>query len=160
MSPTKWLSRIAVCALLFAGCASVEGPSTPGRHDTLDDTFGQYATLAMFDGTVLIDAGGEIVYERSFGQASHELDVPHNSDTRFRIASVSKDLTDAAVGVLIARGVLELEPVRVASRPDGAKLRSTKTHIRLAIRKRRRRGQPCRRAEEQPYIVVRRVEYR
>lgn len=65
-----------------------------------------FTELAMFDGVVLIDIGGEIVYEQTFGRAQVEFDVPHTRDSRFRIASVSKAVTDAAVARLVQQGRL------------------------------------------------------
>lgn len=51
----------------------------------------------MFDGSVLVDIGGDTVYDRSFGFAHAEFRVRHNDDTRFHLPSVLKALTDADV---------------------------------------------------------------
>ncbi len=74
------------------------------REQAIDAFVGQFVDLAMFDGTVLIDVGGNVVYENSFGYAHVELGVRHDEQTRFRIASVSKALTDASVAVMIGQG--------------------------------------------------------
>ena len=79
------------------------------RAAAVEAFVGPFVELAMFDGTILVDAGGEIVYRGSFGLASYEHRVPHHPGTRFRIASVSKTLTDAAFAVLLQRGTLTLE---------------------------------------------------
>ncbi len=86
-------------------------PSTGsiGGTGAVDSFIAPFTDLAMFDGTVVVDFGGKILYERSLGFANYEHGVRHDSDTKFRIASVSKTLTDAAVAVLIQRGVLSLE---------------------------------------------------
>ena len=78
----------------------------------------QFVDLAMFDGTVLIEQAGEVVFERSFGYAHYELGVRHDVSTRFRIASVSKTLTDAAVAVLVQRGELSLDDPLSRYLPD------------------------------------------
>lgn len=88
------------------------------RREALDRFVGQFVELAMFDGNLLVDVGGEVVYERSFGLAHYELAVPHGPGTRFRVASVSKTVTDAAFAVLIQRGVLELETPLSRFLPD------------------------------------------
>lgn len=79
------------------------------RERVIDQFVGQFVDLGMFDGTILVDIGGAIVYERSFGYAHYELDVTHDEHTRFRIASVSKALTDAALAAMIQRGVFALD---------------------------------------------------
>ena len=97
------------CAVVLAVTLPLAAEGLPeARAQAIDRFVGQFVELAMFDGTVLVDIGGEVVYERSFGYAHYELGVRHDSRTRFRIASVSKTLTDAAVAILIQRGELAL----------------------------------------------------
>lgn len=63
--------------------------------------------------TVGVVRGGELVAHRHAGLASLELGVPIGPETRFRVASVSKQFTCAAVLLLAARGLLDIEaPVR------------------------------------------------
>ena len=90
------------------GDSSPAGDSDP-RASVIDSFIAPFVELAMFDGNVLVDVGGEIRYERSFGFANYEHGVKNAEDTKFRIASVSKTLTDAAFAVLIQREVLTLE---------------------------------------------------
>ncbi|MEJ2151707.1 MAG: serine hydrolase [Gemmatimonadota bacterium] len=103
------------CApILAAATASLAAQTPPAgivedRERAIDQFVAQFVDLGMFDGTVLVDIGGEIVYEKSFGYAHYELDVPHDGHTRFRIASVSKALTDAAFAVMIQQGVFTLD---------------------------------------------------
>ncbi|MEM7051577.1 MAG: alpha/beta fold hydrolase [Acidobacteriota bacterium] len=73
----------------------------------IEDFVDPFVELAMFDGRVVVDVAGEVVFDRSFGLAHYELGLPHRADTRFRIASVSKTLTDAAVARLVRRGALD-----------------------------------------------------
>lgn len=46
-----------------------------------------------FNGTVMITRNDSIIYQRSIGKASFELDVPLSSDPIFRIASITKQFT-------------------------------------------------------------------
>jgi serine beta-lactamase-like protein LACTB len=64
---------------------------------------------------------GEIVWSEGFGFANLEHGVAVTSQTRFRIASISKSLTMALVGRLMEQGVLDLDaPIQryVPSFPD------------------------------------------
>ncbi len=88
------------------------------REQALDRFIGQFVELAMFDGTVLIDIGGEVRYRKSFGLASYEHAIAHDAQTRFRIASVSKQLTDAALALMIGRGKLSLDTPIAHYLPD------------------------------------------
>lgn len=88
---------------------SLPSSGSDSRAVAIDSFIAPFVDLAMFDGTVLVDVGGELRYQRSFGFAHYEHGVRHDRDTRFRIASASKTLTDAAFAVLIQRGVLTLD---------------------------------------------------
>jgi CubicO group peptidase (beta-lactamase class C family) len=59
--------------------------------------------------SVAVGHGGEVVWAEGYGFADLELGVPVSTLTRFRIGSVSKPLTAAAVGQLIEQGRLDLD---------------------------------------------------
>lgn len=68
-----------------------------------------YVEVGMFDGVVLVGLGNSIIYEKAFGAANHERQVPNTLDSRFRVASISKGFTRAALGLLADRGLLSLD---------------------------------------------------
>jgi CubicO group peptidase (beta-lactamase class C family) len=61
-----------------------------------------------FSGTVLIARDGKPIFHRAYGMANYELDVPNSVNTKFRIGSVSKQFTAAAILQLAERGKLKL----------------------------------------------------
>ena len=71
--------------------------------------------------TTAVMLSEEIVWEEGFGHADLEHGVEVNPKTKFRIGSISKSLTSAAVGLLYQEGRLDLDaPVQtyVPSFPD------------------------------------------
>lgn len=102
---TKTARRLLPVLLLAVSGSSVANE----RADRLDRFIGQFANLAMFDGTVLVDVAGDVIYRQSFGFAQHEFKIAHGPDTRFRIASVSKAMTDAAIARMIEGEKLSLD---------------------------------------------------
>jgi CubicO group peptidase (beta-lactamase class C family) len=66
------------------------------------------ARVTGFSGAVLVARGGQVVFRRAFGHANHELAVANSPETKFRIGSVSKQFTAAAVLLLAQRGALRL----------------------------------------------------
>jgi CubicO group peptidase (beta-lactamase class C family) len=52
---------------------------------------------------------GDLICSQAFGWAERRKKIPVTSTTKFRLGSVSKSLTSAAVGLLIQEGVLDLE---------------------------------------------------
>lgn len=107
---------LVVCC--WAGAAAGLMPVAHADGETLDRFIGRFAGFGMFDGTVLVDAGGEVIYRRSFGKASYEFDIDHNRETRFRIASVSKLVTDVAVARLVDEGSMNLDDPLKKYLPD------------------------------------------
>lgn len=63
----------------------------------------------LFTGTVLVARNGTPVLNQSFGYADAEWQVPITSDTRFRIGSITKQFTAAAIVMLQERGKLSLQ---------------------------------------------------
>ena len=72
----------------------------------VDSYMSSYVKNGDFSGNVLIVKGGKILFERSYGQANYELGVPIKRDTKFRIASLSKTFTAAAIVLLQNQGRL------------------------------------------------------
>jgi CubicO group peptidase (beta-lactamase class C family) len=66
------------------------------------------ARVTGFSGAMLVAREGQVVFRRAFGDANRELAVPNSPETKFRIGSVSKQFTAAAVLLLAQRGSLEL----------------------------------------------------
>ncbi|MCP4099109.1 MAG: serine hydrolase, partial [Planctomycetaceae bacterium] len=48
------------------------------------------AETGLFSGAVLVADKGEVIFKQAFGMANHEWNIPNTTDTKFRIASVSK----------------------------------------------------------------------
>lgn len=58
---------------------------------------------------VAVSSGGQLVWSESFGYADLERKIPVNNTTEFRLGSVSKSLTGAAVALLLQQGKFTLE---------------------------------------------------
>ena len=67
------------------------------------------ARVNHFSGVVLVARDGKVVFTHSYGFANAEKRVPNTVDTRFRIASITKIFTAAAVLMLRDEGKLRLE---------------------------------------------------
>lgn len=63
---------------------------------------------SRFSGVALVARGGRVLFERAYGVANAEDDVPVTTRTRFRIGSLTKQFTAAAVLLLQERGALDV----------------------------------------------------
>ena len=85
-------------------------PDRPRLQRELSELLDRVCRNEPFFGVVLVsDSEGEDVFARCCGYANRSWKVPNRRDTRFRIASVSKMHTAAAILQLVERGLLSLD---------------------------------------------------
>jgi CubicO group peptidase (beta-lactamase class C family) len=65
-----------------------------------------YQEAGDFNGVVLLAQGNTILFQKAYGQADSQVGSLNRLDTRFRIASVSKTFTAAAIEQLVSDGKL------------------------------------------------------
>jgi len=109
--------QIVIHATAIALCLSCVDAKSDSFGD-IEDYIGEYQRMAAFDGVVLIAEGDEIIWQMAFGAASYELDQPMTTAARFRIASLSKQVTQAAIGRLVDAGKLTLQSRLADFLPD------------------------------------------
>jgi CubicO group peptidase (beta-lactamase class C family) len=68
-----------------------------------------YVRAGDFEGTVLVAERGEIIYEKGFGSANRDSGAPNGPDTRFMIASVTKQFTALLVMQLVGERAIDLD---------------------------------------------------
>lgn len=75
---------------------------------SLDNYLKKFSQYGHFSGSVLVSTKDEIVLCKGYGLADYEHDVHNTPSTVFRIASVTKQFTSAAVLALQEQGVLSV----------------------------------------------------
>jgi CubicO group peptidase (beta-lactamase class C family) len=68
-----------------------------------------YVSSNNFSGIVLVEQHRRVLYERPFGLADREAQIPNTLDTRFHVASMSMQFTAAAILRLEELGKLQLD---------------------------------------------------
>jgi CubicO group peptidase (beta-lactamase class C family) len=63
----------------------------------------------LFSGSVLIAHDSDILLSAGYGLANREWDIPNTPDTKFRIASLTKQFTAMSILILQERGLLTLQ---------------------------------------------------
>ncbi len=128
--PATWqrLTRVPVLAaavlaagVLSAGCGDAPDPTVghaSGEHSAAIDSARAVLDSVMAAGgipglSVAVGMGSEVLWSEGFGFSDLTHDVKVTPLTRFRIGSVSKPFTAAAVAHLVEDGALDLDaPVR------------------------------------------------
>jgi len=78
----------------------------------MDQVVQYYVTTNKFMGSVLVAKGDEILLNKGYGAANLEWNVPNDPSTKFRIASLTKQFTAAAILLLEEEGKLKVgDPV-------------------------------------------------
>ncbi len=75
-----------------------------------------------FSGAILVSQAGEVLFEKAYGFASRQLNVPNVLETKFHIASVTKMFIAMAALILFEQGLIELHERPAAYLPELAVL--------------------------------------
>jgi CubicO group peptidase (beta-lactamase class C family) len=113
-------SLLAVAALVSA-CAPARQETRPAPDpvvESLVDYIDQAVGDQRFRGTVEVHEGAKVLLRRGFGRADPATGVRNGPNTRFRIASVSKQFTALAVLVLQEQGRLAVTDAVCAYLPN------------------------------------------
>ena len=124
------LKRAATILLLAAACR------TTGvmQHEQAIDGFMRDYTGAVPGASVLVLRNGKVAFEKTYGLADLESGTPATPQTNYRLASVTKQFTAAAIMILEQRGALSYDdPIsrHLASLPPWAErvtIRQLLTH--------------------------------
>ena len=99
--------RLVLLLLAFLLYAPLS--ASPARADRVDDYVREQMRLRHVPGLALaVVRDGRVIKESGYGLASVELEVPVSSSTVFEIGSISKQITAAAVMILVEEGKVSL----------------------------------------------------
>ncbi|MEL7118320.1 MAG: serine hydrolase [Bacteroidota bacterium] len=108
-----WYS-LFVLLLCFSNCN--KNPSTEflepvSELEPLKEIIDAYEELYEFSGTVLVGYKDSILFQGAYGFSDYENRRPNNLDIKFRLASLSKQFTAAALLVLEQNGEVDFDQV-------------------------------------------------
>ena len=75
----------------------------------MEQVIQSHVSAGTFMGTVLVARDGAVVLDKAYGMANVEWDIPNTPATKFRLGSVTKQFTAAAILLLEERGKLKLD---------------------------------------------------
>ena len=99
----KHMSIVLAGALLTCSVAAEDWRSK------IDAMYAQYDSEESAGAIVAVVVDGEAEYLRGFGMENIEKGVPITRDTRFNVASVSKQFTAACIALLVLEGKVDLD---------------------------------------------------
>jgi CubicO group peptidase (beta-lactamase class C family) len=102
--------------LLFAQQTAVV--KSDNLEKRVDDYLSSYAHMNDLSGVVLIAQDNQVLFEKAYGFANAANKTANTTETAFRIASLSKTFTAAAISILIERGKVKLQDPLKSYIPD------------------------------------------
>lgn len=96
----------SVLTVFWSTAPAAPAPLSPER---LDQVVRFQADNHQFMGSVLVAQGDTVIFSKSYGSANLEWNIPNSSTTRFRVGSITKQFTAAAILLLEERGKLKVE---------------------------------------------------
>jgi len=111
-----------IFTILLSACGLLKAPTaTPIPDEVIRDIDAYLADLASqdaFSGSVLIGQGDNILLSAGYGMEDVENNIPNTPQTRYHIASVTKQFTAVAVLILHTQGKVDLEERVCSYIPD------------------------------------------
>lgn len=109
--------RTGLLAIAFATLAVTAAPANAGDVTPdaarMDQIIRASSDSDAFSGSVLVARDGEILLDQGYGLANREWNIPNAGDTKFRLASVTKQFTAVSVLLLSERGLIDVDaPVK------------------------------------------------
>jgi hypothetical protein len=99
---------VLLVSLVLTGHAAAQ--DSPARMDKIVQS---YVDAQQFMGSVLVARGDKVLFSKGYGSANLEWNIPNTPTTKFRLGSVTKQFTAAAILLLEERGKLKVEdPVK------------------------------------------------
>src|SRR5262245_35217523 len=113
MLPIPRFLQLVVVAIVASTCARSAHAAPPSDAELQSKVDAIAAEALKKPGAVGLSIGvarkGQVILAKSYGLADAELDVPANKDTMFRIGSVTKQFTAAAIMRFVEQGKLSLD---------------------------------------------------
>jgi D-alanyl-D-alanine carboxypeptidase len=91
---------LAVSALILTPGLSLRPVASNDFPTRADARMKEFVERDKFSGSVLVAQDGKIIFEKGYGLANREWDIPNSPRTKFRIASLTKQFTAAAILIL------------------------------------------------------------
>lgn len=107
-------NRLALFVALFLLSVSVAAQDTSRMEQVIQS----HVSAGTFMGTVLVARDGKVIVDKAYGMANVEWDIPNTTTTKFRLGSITKQFTAAAILLLEERGKLKLDDRVKAHLPD------------------------------------------
>ena len=104
----KSIHSVGLKCLLFILC--VLSTALDAQDITKIDTLiSMYYDYGQFTGAVLVAKNGQVIFQKGYGLANREWNIPNEPNTKFRIGSITKQFTAMLIMQLVEEGNIKLD---------------------------------------------------
>ena len=75
----------------------------------IDELISKYSQLRLFNGSALVADNGKVIFEKGYGYADMEWDIPNDPQTKFRLGSITKQFTSMLIMQQVEKGNIKLD---------------------------------------------------
>ena len=104
---------IAITWLLAAQSALAQDKAAK-----IDELMKTYHSYRQFNGAVLVAENGKVIFKKGYGMANMEWNIPIDTDTKFRLGSITKQFTSMLILQLVQEGKIKIEGKLTDYLPD------------------------------------------
>lgn len=79
------------------------------KTQAIDDLVNKYYDYGQFNGSIMVSENGKVILSKGYGFAEMEWKIQNTPDTKFRLASVSKQFTAMLIMQLVEKGQISLD---------------------------------------------------
>ncbi len=105
----KSTNKLVLILLLAVQVILSQAVFSQDKVQKINDLVNKYNELGQFNGAVLVDENGNVIYSKGVGYADMENKIPNKADTKFRLASVTKQFTATLIMQLVEKGKIKLD---------------------------------------------------
>lgn len=106
------IKRVLILPLAFVAAVAAQDTAR------MDQVVQSYTEGNHFMGTVLVARDGHILFNKGYGSADLEWNIPNAPDVKFRLGSITKQFTAACILLLEERGKLNTDDLVKKYMPD------------------------------------------
>ena len=79
------------------------------KAEKIDQLISKYYEYGYFNGSALVADKGDVIFEKGYGFANMEWNIPNTPDTKFRLGSITKQFTSMLIMQLVEKGMIKLD---------------------------------------------------
>jgi len=109
MKTFKFTTLKIFLLLLFSFVLFLSSINAQDKAALIEELMNKYNEYGQFNGSVLVAENGNVILKKGYGYANMEWSVPNTADTKFRLASITKQFTSMLIMQLVEEGKINLD---------------------------------------------------